>query len=48
MASVQTSKDGKSDDAIVEVEEQTQASIDERFKQSTSRCTWRKGDRQGA
>lgn len=34
LASVQTTKMKDSDDTIVEVEEQTQASIDERFKQS--------------
>lgn len=37
LASVQTNKVKDSDDTIVEVEEQTQASIDERFKQSECR-----------
>ena len=39
LASVQTTKSGKDDEAVVEIEEQTQASIDERFKQSTSAIT---------
>lgn len=36
LASVQTKKEKDGDDGVVEVEEPTQAAIDERFKQSGS------------